>query len=710
MDTISIESHPEPDEAKARSPVKHVRSEKVRAASLLYNFGIFDVAKMRTVYSFEPLGKLEHAVAELCILSEDERADPPPHSTFLLHWKAVWGICVYINDDFSTGGTATGGKGGVDEKKKEASLALCLLSKAPLIPTAIRVLDTLKARLTLALQLRPRPTWDAESGVLPDDVYELLRCCATLPLPSPGSRFDTAALQQRDGKNLVLDDSSLRIIDGDADAVVDAARSGQPRPPPPPLSASAIETITALVVDAPPRRSDADEVFAFGCHFLPAPSAVVRAIHAIMLGASRVVVIGTRRDAVAAATAALEAMLRPLRWQGVLAPLLSRSLLPLLTAPVPVMCGALKSDWDRFAAAEGRVTVDVVLDIDSDIVGDGDGAGDGGGDDASITLERSVAELLARLSMPHHSRLLATTAALLGRGESGAAAAAAVAAASAAAASSVSASATATVAPSSDTSELNADRGGVELRGTTEPVDARIARALAHISMNDALREQFTAVLTAASATNTPWGSRRGSLRSNNAAAEARVDPAALRSLRELVHEIVQKAGLVGAAAKAQRPFLQKLRLTQMFVQLEMWELLGTKKFRGRACSAGSMSLLGIPADSPALLRSEEKKKQKKPSNAERADHLWGSSSSRSEISKLKRLGQYLSGARRVERSKLDSQIGLELDRLASLKQAAAEAFEEGNLSKSEYDHIIGVRNKAFVEWLSRVDDDRVEQ
>ena len=290
-------------------PPRPRRAEEARANALLYNFAIFD-AEQRARYSFDPLGPLEAPVAELCVLSASERArGAPPHSVFLLHWLKVWGVVVWLND----------------------GVALCLLSKAPLLAAHARVLGALRAQLL-------RAAWRAPTqgdASIPAAALALLRCCAALPLPSIGACVGAqiGALRARCAPPRHLRGG---VAGGDG---------GEARLP---LRPAALDALDALFADAPPRRRDADEAFAWGARYLPSPALVVSILHAVLLGASRVVFVGERRDAVAGTAIALESLLRPLRWQGVFAPLLSVSLLPVLAAPVPVLCGALLDDWERY--------------------------------------------------------------------------------------------------------------------------------------------------------------------------------------------------------------------------------------------------------------------------------------------------------------------------------------------------------------------------
>ena len=288
--------------------------------------------------------------------------------------------------------------------------------------------------------------------------------------------------------------------------------------------------------------------------------------------------------------------------------------------------------------------------------------------------------------------------------------------------------------------------------------DERIATALQRISMDGETRARLRAVLRArpgsagaaaggaADAAALGGGGAGGSARSSAArGAGQQQTRGALLSLRGIMQEVVHKAGLVGAAAKEERPFLQKLRATQMFVQLERWERVhnacrrrpAARDARGAASGDGAppppdaslknpplamRSGMRIAADSPALWRVDsDKGGDRGGALAVAAGGEGGSGSgwcvegagARDNRRPKSWIAQTLSAVTQrrpaSQRSALDAQIGRELDGLAALKQSAAVAFEDGQLSIEEYDHIIGVRTTAFVEWLGRVDDERVE-
>ena len=218
----------------APPPPPAQRAEEARAGALLYNFAIVD-AEQRARYAFDPLGPLAAPVAGLCMLSASERArGAPPCSVFLLHWLKLWGVVVWLAD----------------------GVALCLLSKAPLLSVHARVLGAIRAELR-------RAAWRAPAqgeASLPTAALALLHCCAALPLPSIGACVGVhiGALRAHA--------SQLQLGDGVGGG------GGEAQAPPRP---AALDALAALFADAPPRRRDADEAFAWGARYLPSPALVV---------------------------------------------------------------------------------------------------------------------------------------------------------------------------------------------------------------------------------------------------------------------------------------------------------------------------------------------------------------------------------------------------------------------------------------------------
>ena len=363
-------------------------------------------------------------------------------------------------------------------------------------------------------------------------------------------------------------------------------------------------------------------------------------------------------------------------------------------------------------------------------------------EEATLTLDSALARLCAGVKLASHARLLkAARELLLGSGAQRARA---------------------------ESAEL---RDAAEA-ATQRADDVRIATALQRISMNSEMRARLHAVLQPLPEPSAAAGGAAdgiaidGGVSSAGGSAPAHCTLAArdagqeqtrgaLLSLRGIVQEVVHKAGLVGAAAKEERPFLQKLRATQMFVQLERWERVHNA-WRGRPARAlaergaraaasgvaadaaaqnaplAMLSGMGIPADSPALWRcdgdtggdrggalgiggdgSSRSGSRSGSGGGSGSGGLEGAGAGGSRRPKswiMQTLSAVTQRRPASQRSALDAQIGRELDGLAALKQSAAVAFEDGQLSIAEYDHIIGVRTTAFVEWLGRVDDERVEQ